>query len=546
MARVAVDFGTGNTVLARFNETTRQTETLEIPEITTEFRYRVRPDKPDRVVHVVPSLIHYSETETLIGDQVLSRGLAEHRDTFRFMKRGIAQGSTKRKRTAQGHKSPEEAGQDFLHTLLTGISDRLSFAQDEFTFTAPTEAFEHFEDWLRLACERVGIQRLRLLDEPTACVLGYEGAARKDDRFLVFDFGCGTLDVAAVRIDLGAKENKKAQQLSRAGCDLGGLDIDHWLAEDFCRRHELADAERRELEAPILRQAEAAKIALSDLTRTEADLQVLHRRGGRPRLLKTTYRRSCRACDPKHEDSQPPPDDGCLRCLLETNGFLTQARETLDRAMENAAVKAGLRRDDITKVLVTGGTSLVPCVRRLLVERFGDRAVLQRPFDAVARGACPEREVDFILQHDYSLKGYNPERRDHEFKPLFTIGTEYPTPRDGVRKAIGGTADGQTRCGLLIYEVSGMTRRSGPMRLGLGGEILQDDADQQADGQFVHVPLNQDNPTFIVADPPIAAQRDKRRFLCSFWVDGHRRLLVTVLDTLTGNTLLKDHPVVRL
>jgi hypothetical protein len=73
---------------------------------------------------------------------------------------------------------------------------------------------------------------------------------------------------------------------------------------------------------------------------------------------------------------------------------------------------------------------------------------------------------------------------------------------------------------------------------------LQDNC--QVSTEFASVCLNPDRPTFIVADPPVNLQRDQKRFLCSFWVDGHRRLLVTVLDNLTGKTLLKDHPVVRL
>lgn len=297
MARVAVDFGTGNTVSARFNETLGRAETIEIPGISTAFRYRLQPDAPEQTVHVVPSLIYYSETETLIGDQVLSRGLAEHRDTFRWMKRAIAQRNTKRKKTAQGHKCAAEAGADFLRLVLNHISNEVSFADDEFTFTAPTEAFEDFQDWLQRVSESLGVRRLRMLDEPTACVLGYHGAARKDDRFLVFDFGCGTLDVSAVRIDLASSDDRKAVQLGRAGRDLGGLDVDHWLAEDFCRRHALSEGERRELEAVILRQAEAVKIALSDPTVDEAEIQVLNRLGRKPRLHSTTYRRSCDQCE---------------------------------------------------------------------------------------------------------------------------------------------------------------------------------------------------------------------------------------------------------
>lgn len=544
MGKVAIDFGTGNTVLARFNENTGQTETVEIPGITTEVRWRLRPEEPEQTVHVIPSLIYYSETETLIGDQVLSRGLAEHPDTFRWMKRGIAQRVTRRKRTAQGHKSPAQAGEDFLCLALNYASNLISFDKDEFTFTAPTEAFEDFQDWLRRLGESLSIRRLRMVDEPTACVLGYHGAARKDDRFLVFDFGCGTLDVSVVRIDLAARADNKAVQLGQAGRDLGGLDVDRWLAEDFCLRHQLADHERHELEAVILRQAEAAKIALSDPSRDEAEMQVvLNQLGRKPRLLRTTYARCCGDCERGRAGNHPSPEVSCLGCLLLAKDFLKHTRETLDRAIENAAVKAGVRRDDLVKVLVTGGTSLVPCVRRLLVEYFDSRAVLQRPFDAVARGACRGVVVP-ILQHDYAIESYNRQKQQYEFTPLFKIGTEYPTPRDAVRLWARGSYDGMTRIGLKIFEVSRMKRRTLEVALVDADGVLRDES--QVASEFVHICLNRDNPTFIVADPPVNLQRDQKRFLCSFWVDGHRRLLVTVLDNLTGKPLLKDHPVVRL
>ncbi len=543
MGRIAIDFGTGNTLLARLNENTGQAETVEIPGITTEVRYRLGADEPERAVRVVPSLIHYSETETLIGDQVLSRGLAEHPDTFRWMKRGIAQRVTKRKKTAQGHKSPAQAGEDFLRLALNYASDQIAFDSDEFTFTAPTEAFEDFQDWLRRLCESLGIRRLRLLDEPTACVLGYHGAARKDDRFVVVDFGCGTLDVSAVRIDLAAREDRKAIQLGQAGRDLGGLDLDRWLAEDFCRRHQLDDRERRELEAVILRQAEAAKIALSDPAQDEADMQVLNQLGRKPRLLRTTYSRSCDQCERGRPGNHSAPEASCLGCLLLANDFLKHTRETLDRAIENATAKAGLRRADVVKVLVTGGTSLVPCVRRLLTEMFDSRVDYQSPFDAVARGACRGVVVP-ILQHDYAIESYNAERKNYDFAPLFKIGAEYPTPRDAVRLWARGSYEAMTRIGLKIFEVSRMKRRELNVSVVDAEGVLREES--QVASEFAHICLNRDNPTFIVADPPVNLQRDPKRFLCSFWVDGHRRLLVTVLDNLSGKTLLKDHPVVRL
>ncbi|MFO7906130.1 MAG: Hsp70 family protein [Planctomycetota bacterium] len=544
MGKVAVDFGTGNTVLARFNETIERAETIELPGITTTMEYMPNHKKPHQkfIVPVTPSMIHYSETETLIGNQVLSRGLAEHGDTFRWMKRGIAQGATRRKRTAQGHKSPADAGKDFLTLLLNYASDQISPRDDEFTFTAPTEAFEDFEDWIRRVCEAVGIRRLRLIDEPTACILGYHGAARKEDRFLVFDFGCGTLDVAAVRVDM-ASEKKKAIQLGRAGEDIGGMDLDCWLADDFCRRHELNGPRRRQWEALILRQAETAKITLSDPAEQEADISVIDDVGPRKRVMRTTYRWTCDRCRQGEAGDHQQPGESCLGCLLLKENFLGQVRHTMDKALENAAVKAGVRRDDLVKVLVTGGTSLVPCVRRLLVQTFDHRAVLTNPFDAVSRGAC-RGIVAPILQHDYAIESYNAQRKDYEFKPMFRGGTEYPTGPDAVRLWARGSYDGMTRIGLKIFEVSRMKTRRLDVEMVDADGAIQDDS--RVATQFAHICLNRDNPTFIVADPPVHLERDKKRFLCSFQVDGHRRLLVTVLDNFSGKTLLKDHPVVRL
>ena len=551
MSRVAIDFGTGNTVLARVNETTGDTETVEVPGITMGVVYRPSADAPEQIVHMAPSLIHYSESETLVGTQVLSRGLAEHSHTMRWMKRGIAHGHTQRRKTPQGHKGAAQAGEDFLTLLLNYASDRLSLEDDEFTFTAPVEAFEHFQDWLRRVCESVGIRRMRMLDEPTASVLGYHGAARKDERFVVFDFGCGTLDVSAVRIDLAEQEDQKAVQLGQAGCDLGGMDIDAWIAEDFCRRHGLSDAERKELEAVILRQAEATKIALSEPEATEADMAVVVTTGSRPRALRTTYGRCCAKCRTDraclacaYKDRPDGAAEACLGCLLREKRFAESVRETTDRAVENAAVKAGMRRADVVKVLVTGGTSLMPCVRGVLTETFDSRVEAQNPFGAVSLGACRGIVLP-ILQHDYAIESYNRQKQRYEFAPLFRIGTEYPTkPADAVRLWGRGAYDGSTRIGLRIFEVSRMRRR-------VGSESIFDEAgrlrdDTRVESEFEHVCLNRDNPTFIVADPPVNLERDKKRFLCTFSVDGHRRLLVTVLDNLGGKTLLKDHPVVRL
>ena len=289
-------------------------------------------------------------------------------------------------------------------------------------------------------------------------------------------------------------------------------------------------------------------------------MTVLAERNGVPRVLKTQYRRSCAACERGQPGTHRDASQSCLGCLLLGNEFLKHTRETVDRALENAAVKAGVRRAGITKLLVTGGTSLVPCVGRMLQESFDGRMEFQSPFDAVARGAC-RGVVAPILQHDYAIESYNKERKDYEFMPLFKIGTDYPTAKDKPVRLWGrGGYDGQVRIGLKIFEVSRMKRRQLDVSMVDEAGALREGS--RVATEFSYICLNPDNPTFILADPPYDQKRDTQRFLCSFCVDPQRRLLVTVVDKffntpefvrqypqfsqLGGKPLFVDHPVVRL
>ena len=150
-----------------------------------------------------------------------------------------------------------------------------------------------------------------------------------------------------------------------------------------------------------------------------------------------------------------------------------------------------------------------------------------------------------VLQHDYSIEWYNRESRAFEFAPLFKIGTEYPVPPDSAKRCwVKGSHHGQTRIGLKIFEVSRIRRRNVTDSI-VGENGALKDVSRVA-SQYDYICLNPDNPTFLLADPPVNLDRDKQRFLCSFEVDGHRRLLVTTLDNLSGKTLLENHPVVRL
>ena len=220
--------------------------------------------------------------------------------------------------------------------------------------------------------------------------------------------------------------------------------------------------------------------------------------------------------------------------------------EALDRALENAAINTGMRRGDITRVLATGGTSLVPAVVELLQQRFGERLEYAHPFDAVAQGAC-QGIVLPILQHDYAIESRDPKSKRPVFKPFLRQGTEYPTsPDESIHFTARGSYDGQQTIGVKVYEVSQLRRRSlGTSIVGADG-VLRSDSGVISDLEYIL--LNAKSATYITADPKILLARDRDRFQCRFCVDGNRRLLITVEDYYHNppKLVMKDYPVVRL
>lgn len=467
----------------------------------------------------------------------------KHLERHRLPLHAAAGRNTDRRKTPQGHKGYVDASSDFLLTALRYAGERLPLDAGEVTFTAPVESFEDFEDWLRETAARAGAGRCRLLDEASASVFGYEGLPGADEAFMVVDFGGGTLDVSVVRMDPASASEKKAVQLGRAGENLGGMDVDHWIANDFRARHGLDAAALRAMEPMLLRLAEQCKIALSNPDISEEPLTLVNDLGPTPVVHRTVYTRECDACRGGGRGDHPGREHACLGCLLGTGGFTAVLEGTLHRALENARAANGGADVELKRVLVTGGTSLIPALRRFLRARFGDRVFFDRPFDTVARGACAAVVIP-LLQHDYAIESYNPAHDAYEFHPLLPRGTGYPTPPDTVRLWGRGAYDGQTRVGLRIFEVSQMRRRAAAVSLSRPGNAAPDESRVATENVFIC--LNRDNPTFIEADPPIDTARDAQRFLCAFQVDENRRLLVTVTDRLRNLPLLRDHPVVRL
>lgn len=526
--RLAIDFGTSNTVIAVWDEARQEGLPFHVPD------YGLVYQQNDESISVVPSLIHYAaDGRRWIGNQVRQRNLYDSERTFRWMKRYIANRSPIKVRLNGQEISPFDAGRAFLSSVLSFAAAELHAGDEEIALTAPVETFEHYEDWLADVAEAAGMPRFRLIDEPSAAALGYGAHIQPGDVYLIFDFGGGTLDVAIVLIEEETQTwaGQRCRVLGKAGVELGGMTVDQWLFQEVLRQNERsdADADVRQLSRALLVECERAKERLSFYGR--ADVSVVNPQTGA--VLAAGFTRD------QFED------------LLDAHEAFACIDRTIRRAL-NASRERGYGADDVKAVLMVGGVSQVPAVQRTLRRIFGrERVMINRPLDAVARGAAAfVAGVDFYdhIQHHYAIRYVNREKGGYDYRLIVPRGTPYPTAEPVARLTVKASHDGQTRLGIAVFEMGERHRRGDNQPFELvfdpsgAARLTSLTADERERRTFFW--MNEGQPTFLVADPP--ARQGEPRFEVAFSIDGNKRLLITAHDLQTGRMTHQDYPVVKL
>jgi molecular chaperone DnaK len=525
--RLAVDFGTSNTVVALWDRAAGAGLPLVVPD------YAHLVAHGDRDVPVVPSVIHYAPGgRLLVGDQVRQHNLGAAPGTFRWMKRYISLRSPAQVLVNGRRISHFDAGRDFLSAVLAFAGAEAGIGDEEVGLTVPVESFEHYQNWLAEVVTAAGLARFRLIDEPSAAALGYGASIQPGNVYLLFDFGGGTLDVAVVLIEDDAGGGRPpCRVLGKAGAELGGATIDGWLFAEVLRRAGRSDADPavRPLSRALLGECERAKERLS--ARDRAAVSVQDPQTG-TMIVDITVTR--------HD----------LEDLLSEQEAYTQIHQTIRRAIDQARER-GYGEDAITAVLAVGGSSLVPSVQRTLREIFGrDRVLLDHPIDAVARGAAAfVAGVDFYdhIQHDYAVRWRNPATGDYDYQMLVARGTSYPTTTPVGPFTVKATYDGQSALGIAIVELGESRGRSaGAVELVFDVSGAARLSPVSADDQETRTRfwMNEANPTFLTADPP--ARRGEERFAVQFGVDANKRLVLTARDLRSLRVTHRDYPVVKL
>lgn len=548
MTKIAVDFGTTNTLAAVWREATSTPETVRLPGLSAA---------ADGQPPLVPSLLYVLDGaagDVVAGQSVRSQGydVAGDERLFASFKRGIAARSRPLARDIDGVAWDEpRAGEAFMAAVLEAAAG-VEGGIDELVLTVPVQSFERYLKWLRDettltgAQGRAAVQRVRILDESTAAALGYD-VRTPGELMLVIDFGGGTLDASLVRMPL-ADEGQgvvleggqrvasggnglgraasggevEARVIAKAGRVLGGDDVDHWLLDELLRRNGASRAEIGDAYSRLKLACEAAKVRLSE--RESAEVSVFD--PDTYRTYRATFTRSQ------------------LEDLLDRNQFYSALQQTINQVLRGARAR-GIFPEDIGAVLLIGGTSQIPSVQRLVRTQFGaDRVHQHKPFEAVAHGALKLAAgvgLDDFLYHSYGVRHLSPLTGRHEWEEIIPAGTRYPLDQP-VELILTASRDGQEALELIIGEVEESAGGVAEVMFGERAILMVDGGIELRQV----IALNDEEGARTVAhlDPPGKAGED--RVEVKFDVDRNRTLRVTVTDLLSNRVLLQHVPVVEL
>ena len=325
---VGIDLGTTNSELALYRDGR--------PEILADEQGR----------KILPSVVGLTEAgEILVGEEARNQLLLYPDRTVRSIKRRMGHAETVR--MAGNDYTPQEISAIILKRLKEIAEARLGHAVRKAVITVPAYFSDTQRQATREAGEIAGLEVVRIINEPTAAALVYEAGQHEGKRILVYDLGGGTFDVSVVRIEEGVVEVIS----SHGNNHLGGDDFDQKIVAHILEHLKLSQAvdvsEQPRAMARILRAAEAAKKHLSDHPFARIEEEYLTETEGKPVHLSMELARD------EYEAMIAP-----------------YVQETLE-AIHAALRSADLTASHVEKILLVGGATRTPMIRRRLVEVFG-------------------------------------------------------------------------------------------------------------------------------------------------------------------------------
>lgn len=313
---------------------------------------------PNALGHVLtPSVVGLDDEGRILVGQAARERLHTHPgQTAALFKRHMGSNHTVQL-GAQSFR-PEELSALVLRSLKEDVERAYGKPVTEAVISVPAYFSDAQRKATRIAGELAGLKVDKLINEPTAAALAYGLPQRdKETSFLVFDLGGGTFDVSILELFDGVVEVRAS-----AGDNyLGGEDFDQLLAERFIQtqREQPGFPAPQTIVQPLRREAERVRQALGQDSASEFVLRVDGKEW-------------------KHVFTQD--DMSTLFAPL-----LERLRNPIERALRDARI----RINELDEVLLVGGTTRMPLVRKLAAGLFGRfPSIHLNPDEAVAHGAA--------------------------------------------------------------------------------------------------------------------------------------------------------------
>ncbi|MDP6212768.1 MAG: molecular chaperone DnaK [Candidatus Thalassarchaeaceae archaeon] len=315
-----------------------------------------------------PSVVAFTkEGERLVGVTAKRQAVTNSERTIISVKREM--GTDWTKDIDGDNYSPQEISAFVLQKLKADAEEYLGTEVKQAVVTCPA----YFSDSQRKATKDAGriagLEVLRIINEPTAAALAYGVDKEEDQTVLVYDLGGGTFDVSILEIYQVDGQPQIEVKATSGDNRLGGDDFDEavmeWIVSEFKKSTGIDLEKDLQAMSRIREAAEKAKIELSGTPSTQINLPFITMNDGQPEHLDMSLSRS------KFEKL--------------TSKLVERTMSPTRQAMKDAGIKKG----DVDKVLLVGGSTRGPAVQQAIEKEVGKAPFKGiNPDEAVAMGAA--------------------------------------------------------------------------------------------------------------------------------------------------------------